>query len=192
MKILLTLMRPEFVISVAQHDHDTGKSVFVGLIGLPLKVSFPTVGERTIEAGYWEVTDKTADYIAHAANRAERDPSVRNISDFLLVLGYYLPVKEEILTIADAETKASECGDKNWQVATRYHCEWFEEVLHKIGAHCGAYYMSDVPRLVLETVKEAQEEIERRKGVLSPNPPIKPITAPRSIPHPRSMEFVLR
>lgn len=100
--------------------------------------------------------------------------------------------------------------------------------------------MSDVPRLVLETVKEAQEEIERRKGVLSPNPPIKPIPVeesydfdesdllpacpvcdhgmarrivvkgpltclgcghvgeaktkpvPPAIPHPRSMEFVLR
>jgi hypothetical protein len=192
MKILFMIMRSDYTVSVAQHDHDTGSTVSVGLVGASVLVSFPTVGERTIEAGYWEVTGKIADYIAHAANRAHREPSKGNINDFLKVLGYYLPVKEEIVTVTDAESRASECGDKSWQVATRYHCEWFGEVLHKIGAHCGAYYMSDVPRLVLETVKEAQEEIERRKEVLSPNPPIRPTLAAPKVPHPRSMEFVRR
>jgi hypothetical protein len=192
MKFLLALVRPEFIIWVAQYDEKEGKPVSVGLLGEPLVVFHRDGGERTINEGYWQVTGKIADYIAHAAHRANRYPRDIEINDFLRVLGYYLPIEEEIVTIADAETKTSACGDKNWQVATRYHCEWFEEVLHKIGAHCRAYYMSDVPRLVLETVKEAQEEIERRKGVLSPNPPIKPILAPRSIPHPRSMENVLR
>lgn len=233
MKILLTMVRPEFTISVALHDDE--EMVSVGLVGKPVVVSLGGFRERTIKAGYWEVTGGLADYIATTAKFANDNPTDLNLNQVLTVLGHCLPYAEETVPLSKVEEVATNCGIKMSQFATRYHCEWFESVLHKIGAQCGAMYSYDALRLVLETVKESQEEITRRKGVLSPNPPIKPIpveesydfneddllpacpkcahgmahpivikgpltclscgyapTAPRSIPHPRSMENVRR